>query len=165
MPKSALPPHIDEAHEWSGKDDDQHWYTKWRKHVKTWMAFGPRAKEGWARWRSVPKVLYAKKGPGYWRFEADGKPDAFLQNEDPRDFLDKNPSYYLSRNQYWCEWHRAILWPLFFSSHKYDNPKDVIPIGTKEDRDGKIKMLYLGAKRDADSVYWFPAVFPGRNFK
>lgn len=85
--------------------------------------------------------------------------------DDPIPVLKNLTGYYLSRCQYWCEWHTAILWPLFFSAHKYDNPKDVIPVGTKEDRDGKIKMLYLGAKRDADNVTWFPALYGGANYK
>lgn len=165
MPKSALPPHINEPHEWAGKDDDQHWYTSWRKYVKGWMAFGPRATEKWARWRDIPKVLWAMKGNGYWRFESDGKPDGWSNVEDPRTWLKDNPGYYLSRNQYWCESHQAISWPLFYSAHRYKDPKDVIPAGTKEDRDGKILMFYAGAKRDADRVFWFPAVYPGANFK
>jgi hypothetical protein len=165
MPRSALPEKIDEAHEWSGKDDDQHWYTRWRKYAKPWMAFGPRSKEWWARWREVPVVLYAKKGPGYWRFEADGKPDLWSDVEDPRKFLKYQPSYYLSRNQLWCEWHKQIQWPFFVCEHRYLDPKDVIPVGRREDRDGKIEMKYFGAKRDADRVFWFPAIYPGKNFK
>ena len=173
---SALPDHIDEPHEWDGKDDDDHWYTKWRKGIKPWFAFGPRSPKGIAfspfppfvlkrKWRDVPKVLWAKKGNGFWRFEADGEPDLWTYDDDPRPFLKDHPGYYLSRNQYWCVWHKALLWPAFLSAHKYDDPKDVIPVGERGDRDGKIWLLYALCKRDADRIFWFPALYFGRNYK
>lgn len=152
---NALPEHIDEPEEWAGKDDDQHWYTSWRKYVKPLFAY---------RLKRLPRVLWAKRGKGYWRFESDGKPDLWTEDADPRTFLKDHPDYYLSRNQYWCEWHKAVLWPLFFSFHRYKDPKDVIPVGERGDRDGKIQMLYLGAKRDPD-VTWIPAFYPGTGFK
>lgn len=170
MPKSALPPELQDV-ENHFPDDKQYGdgffgraYTWFQKTTKPWTAFGPRATEKWAKWRDIPKLLWAKKGAGYWRFEADGKQDKWFDG-DAKEWLKENPGYYLSRNQYWCVSHQAILWPLFHSFHKYKDPKDVLPVGKKDDRDGKIRMFYVGAKRDADRVFWFPAIYPGSNFK
>lgn len=156
MPRSALPEHINEAHEWDGKDDDQHWYTKWRKSVKHLMAFGPRAKESWARWREVPKILFCAKGRGPWRWE-------YFDGSDTGPMI--TGKHYVTRCQLWTRWHIALQWPLFFSCHFYPKASDVIPAGQREDRDGKLWLFYIGAKRDADRVYWFPAFYIGRNWK
>lgn len=178
--KSALPEHLKSWEAWKGKDDDQHWYTAWRKYIKAWSAFGPRSPHGIAfaftffppfvipvlrKWRNVPKVLFARKKGGAWRFECDGQEDRYDHRDDPKEFLKDNPGYYLSRNQYWCKEHDAIQWPLFYSFHEYSKAEDVLTPGTKEDRDGKITMIYLGAKRDADRIFWFIAFYVGRNFK
>lgn len=178
---SGLPDKLKDPKAWEGKDDDQHFYTRWRKHVKGWFAFSWRSPAGialtvmtliapfWAvpvqrQWDGVPKVIWAEKGPGYWRLEADGKPDLWTDQENPKQFLKENPGYYVSRIQLWTEHHQAVQWPIFYSFHKYNDPKDVIPLGTKEDRDGRIKMAYFGAKKDPDT-YWFPSFFAGENFK
>lgn len=148
MPKSALPEHLNEPYEWNGKDDDQHWYTSWRKQVKGWFAYGPRAKEKWAKWRESPKVLYFKNwnGPIRYEWEEAGAP-------------------YISRVQLWCRAHIQFQWPLFVAAHWYQKKKDIVPYPYRGDRDGKLWFFYLGAKRDADRVYWFPALYIGRNWK
>lgn len=144
MPWSALPPHIDSPDEWTGKDDDDHWYTKWRKSVKGWFAFGPRATEKWARFREYPKVLFAWRGKGVWRYENDLM-DAYSRGS--RAFISFAPEgWYLSRVQYRAKWHIALQWPLFLHGH----------IGGWQ--------FYVGFKRDADRVYWL-AIYPGRVWK
>ena len=173
MPKSALPEHIDEAHEWNGKDDDQHWYTKWRKYVKSWFAFGPRATERWARWREYPVVLFGIRGRGVWRGESsDGShqdciSDRVLTRHSEHEAGDHYvpERIYLSRVQLFCRWHIQIQWPLFVAFHWYSKSEDVLRFPDKADMDGKLWFFYFGAKRDADRVYWCPAVYVGRNWK
>lgn len=116
------------------------------------------------KWRKVPVTLWAKREGGPWRYEADGKPDE-ASHLPPKEFTKDHPDYYLSRNQYWCESHTQIQWPLFYCTHKYNSPADVLPSGTRGDRDGKIVLFYIGAKRDADKIFWWIAAFLGRNFK
>lgn len=153
MPWSALPPHINEPHEWTGKDDDQHWYTSWRKSVKGWFAFGPRATEWWARWRELPITLLAFFGEGDNRWESSGAEFAVRAAAKPIFFFKPN-LVYLSRIQYWCRWSIQLQWPLFFAAHIYTNRVK-----------RKVLYVYVGAKRDGDKVYWFPAIFIGRTFK
>lgn len=175
---SAIPEHLDDLDEAKAAfKDDQVWYMRWRPYVKHWNAFGPRSPKGIAfsylppfilkrKWRDVPKVLWAERGPGYWRYESVSKeePDLWSDHKDPRDFLKDHPTYFLSRNQYWCEWHKAILWPFFHSEHRYTDPKHVIPVGERAPRKGKLDMSYAGAKFDKD-CYWYPAMFKGNTFK
>ena len=183
--KSALPKHLQSWEAWVGKDDDDHWYTRWRKYVKAWSAFGPRSPKGIAfafilfppfiipvlrKWREFPIVLVALSGGGPLRWEStDGSREsigesqnvAFIKNaKDP-----EGQQVFLSRVQLWCRWHIQIQWPLFFCFHFYKNKNDILPLGDKVDRDGKLFMAYWGAKRDADRVFWFVARYIGRNFK
>ena len=55
-PRSALPPHLDEAKEWRSTDDDQVWWMRWRKHVKGFFAFSSRSPEG-ITWTLIPFLL------------------------------------------------------------------------------------------------------------
>ena len=164
VPKSALPEHIDEAHEWDGKDDDQHWYTKWRKYVKGWFAFGPRATERWAKWRKYPIILVAVRGNGFWRFEDDVQDGTPTPSHRCMKWASAEP-WYLSRIQLWTRWHIQIQWPLFIAAHYYKRSEDRLQFPDKADRDGKLWFFYVGAKRDADKVYWCPAIYIGRNWK
>ncbi len=159
MPWSALPPHIDSPEEWAGKDDDQHWFTAWRKRVKGFFAFGPRATEWWARWRFAPKAVFAVGGRGPWRFEND-KWDAVRQTP----YHCHARGWYLSRIQYWKPWHIQVQWPLFVAAHVY-LPKVTLPEPKERYRDEGLVYFYVGAKRDGDAVYWFPAIFLGRGWK
>lgn len=183
MPRCALPEHLNDKEEIENAfpDDSQYGgffgnlWKRWNKWAKPIEAWGPRCPKGIAftfwppfvllrKWRETPLVLWAKKGVGSWRYEADGKPD-IASGMEPKDFLKENPGYYLSRNQYWCEWHRQLQWPLFFCFHKFKEAGDKLPENVREDRDGRIVMGYIGAKRDADTVFWYVAAFFGKNFK
>lgn len=150
MPKSALPEHLDEAHEWDGKDDDDHWYTSWRKHVKGWFAFGPRAMEWWAKFREYPKLLVVVYGRGRLRWEnTDGSiSDAISQPSfiGNQSFLWTGEAVYLSRVQYHTNWHIQLQWPLFLGFHF------------------RQWQGYIGFKRDADRVYWL-ALYLGKIWK
>lgn len=148
MPWDALPPHIDQPSEWGGKDDDQHWYTSWRKQVKGWFAYGHRSKHWWAKWRKYPITLFALFGPGESRWENDLM--AIRSVNTPVVWY--SGAFYLSRIQYWCNWHIQLQWPLFMAAHL---------------KLGKTKKLYMyvGAKRDADQVYWCPAIYIGTSWK
>ena len=37
--------------------------------------------------------------------------------------------------------------------------------GTRENKDNQLTLGYIGAKRDADKVFWYVAAFFGRCFK
>lgn len=150
MPWSALPDHINEPHEWDGKDDDKlGWWGRFRKAHKGWFAFGPRATEWWARWREVPRILYAIRGNGSFRFENTDGTDTFYDdccNPYPHKGWLTEHNYYLSRVQLWCDWHIGLQWPLFLHGHF------------------RGWQFYIGFKRDADRVYWL-AGFLGRVWK
>ncbi len=146
MPWDALPDHINQPHNWNGKDDDDHWYTRWRKQVKGYFAFGPRSKHWWARFREWPITVFAMRGKGFFRLEDD---TVAVPLESERLFCWWNPNedgFYLSRVQYWTKWHIALQWPLFLHGH-YGQWQG-----------------YIGFKRDADRVYWLSLYF-GRTWK
>lgn len=151
MPWDALPEHIDEPDEWDNKDDDDHWFTKWRKSFKGWFAYSYRSKHWWARWRAKPITLFALFGPGESRWENDIMAIRAL-NKPVWWYVPPKYGFYLSRVQYWTDRHFQIGWPLFVSFH------------FKYGRTGVIQ-FYAGAKRDGDCVYWFPAIFIGRGWK
>lgn len=161
MPWSALPDHIDEPEEWNNRDDDQHWYTRWRKSVKGWFAFGPRATEWWARFRTWPITLFAWFGEGESRWENDifalrsVNDSVYLYNSKPN-------KVYLSRVQYWIRWHVQLAWPLFFCFHFYWKNEDVGSYPVRPRLKGWAG--YIGFKRDADLVYWL-GLYLGRSFK
>lgn len=176
MPKSALPDHIDEPHEWDGKDDDDHWYTKWRKKVKHLMAFGPRSPKGIAfglfppfifcrKWREIPTFIFALKGAGPYRWEYKNKNRIDQASNLPPLEKDEEAGWYLPRTQLWTRWHFQLQWPLFFAFHFYFKKEDVIRERLREDRDGKLIFFYIGAKRDGDRVYWYPSLYLGLNWK
>ncbi len=156
---TALPEHINSPEEWAGKDDDQHWFTAWRKAVKGWFAYGPRDAHWYHRWREFPIVLFALFGAGESRWESSGG-ELRLRALNNMILFFKPTTVYLSRIQYWCRWSIQLQWPLFFAFHFYFKPG---PYGT--DMDGKLFFFYVGAKRDADKVYWFPSIYVGLNWK
>jgi hypothetical protein len=151
-PWSALPEHLNSPEEWDGKDDDKTGLLgKFRKKYKGWFAFGPRATEKWARFRTFPIVLIALRGTGFWRTEDDRLP---AERGEPQRLLiwrvmDWNAyghQCYVPRVQYWNKWHFALQWPLFLHAH----------YGSWQ--------FYAGFKRDADRVYWL-ALYLGRVWK
>jgi len=150
-PWDCLPEHINEPHEWDGYDDDDHFYTRWRKKVKGWFAIGNaanRSKHKWANWRELPITLFVTHGVGSLRFEStDGSFDIVMPSTKRTWWYEvPNSDLYLSRVQYWCGWHIALEWPLFLHGH-YGNWQ-----------------AYIGCKRDADKVYWL-SVYLGRCWK
>jgi len=169
MPIDCLPERLRDV-ENHFKDDSQYigipiigkLYYWWEKKTKGWFAVGNaanRSKYKWANWREFPKVLYAYRGYGKWRFEntngsldIDGtKIRRWIFNEtiiDTRHWIReaRDTMYYLSRTQYWCDWHIGLQWPLFFHSH-YKNWQ-----------------FYVGLKRDGDQIYWL-SLYLGRCWK
>lgn len=148
MPKSALPPDFPETAAGTGTDWDNP-IQGWIK--KSWFAYGPRAKEWWARWREFPFTILALFGKGYSRWETSGGELAVKSVPSPV-LLFQPTTVYLSAIQYWCKWSFQIQWPFFVAFHVYLS--DVGP---------NRKMIYVrfGARRDADKVYWFPSLFVG----
>lgn len=150
-PWDALPPHIDQPNEWDNHDDDDHWYTKWRKAVKGLFAYGPRSKHWWARWRRSPATLLAVFGAGDSRWENDILALRSV-NKTVFMYVPSSNGFYLSRVQYWCDWHIQFAWPLFFAFHFKYGKKGLVN-------------FYIGAKRDSDLVFWFPAIYIGSKWK
>jgi hypothetical protein len=143
MPWSALPEHLNSPEKWGGTDDDK-WWMRWRLQIKGWFAYGPRA-TGWAKWREWPVTLFKLGDNSGWRYEDDLR-IYYIKNVEVGD-----AKVYLSRIQYLKTWHIQLQWPLFFACHFY--------IGKK------LIYFYIGASRDADKVYWFPAAFIGTTWK
>jgi hypothetical protein len=180
MTLSALPEHLDEADEWKGTDWDNPWQ-RWLLKYKHWLAFGPRAKEWWARWREYPILLFAFVGPGYARWEnTDGSFDAcepkrfyfFVRDRrfmpagvatgEPAKDEELKIRCYFSVIQYWAKYHVALQWPLHLSFH-YDQNEPPPPKGRPVD-DHKMWFFRFGCRRDGDKVYWLFAWFLGRTF-
>lgn len=151
----ALAAHLNERGEIQNAfpDDSQFektWWGRvwkaWKKLSKPWFAFGPLSNYWWARFRKAPVTLFATFGPGESRWEND-----FMAlrstNQNVYYYVpsDKHGAFYLSRVQYWCDWHIQLQWPLFFSCHK-----------------GKWQ-FYAGIKRDRDN-YWL-SFYPGKTWK
>lgn len=174
MPISAMPEHLNSREEIEAAfpDDSQYgdgWFGrlyKWyHKETKTWFAFSYRCTEWWARWRKYPKVLFAVRGNGRWRFETPVSDFATTEGM----LVDmKWQSCYMSRIQYYCRWHIAIQWPLMVSFHFYPKVEDVPVYGQPLDSKklkGKVWFGYWN-HFDADLVYWMvTSAYLGRNWK
>lgn len=145
-----LPGHIDSPEEWEGKDDSRHWYTDWRRHVKSWFAYDWKKPHWFGRLRRYPVTLFAFFGPGESRWENDFMAIRSTNNTVIWYFPFKN-GFYIPRTQYYCDWHIHLTWPLgLFLHFKYGRTK--------------VFQFYCGWKRDSD-VYWFPTLYFGRGWK
>lgn len=189
MPISAMPEHLNSKEEIEAAfpDDSQYkgflgsLWRKWNKATKHMEAWGPRSPQGIAftywppfillrKWREFPIVLAAFSGGGPLRWErTDGSKDSAGESQNllfvTSSHDPEGQQVFLTRVQLWCRWHVQLQWPLFFCFSRYNKQEDVLPSGIKEDRDGKLWVFYIGAKRDADKVFWYLAFFIGRNFK
>lgn len=136
-------------------------YRWYQKKTKTWFCFSYRCTEWWAKWRRVPKVLFAIKGKGLWRYESGRSEFASC-----RLIWIASRESYLSRIQYYTRWHFSIQWPLLVSFHVYFKAKDVPVYGEiLPDTDNKLLFFYWN-HFDADLVYWmFTSIFIGLGWK
>lgn len=171
MPFSALPDKLNpriNPNAWVGSDNDT-WYARWTLKFQGFFAFGPRATQAWAKWREIPKVLFAIKGKGPWRWEyTDGSIELF-DYEGPvlRDKTLGASKFYLSRVQYYTRWHFAIQWPLQLTFHIYWKERSIPAIGGRPSNASLKTMLFVygPTHRDADIVYWILSFFIGGTFK
>lgn len=174
MPWSALPEHLNSPEKWKGTDHDQWWGSRWLLYIKGWFAFGPRAKESWARWREWPTTLFACFGEGPTRFETEtwerGSERQMVQYTGNL-FAYKPPKilrtpWYLSRLQLYTRWHFQIQWPFLIAFHWYFNKNDVLKYtGEKQSVKGKWIYGYFGAHRDTDKYYMVCSAYLGTNSK
>jgi hypothetical protein len=115
-------------------------------------------------WRQTPKVLFAMRGDGLWRFE-----ESFTGDESTFRLLESGLTYrnnYLSRAQYYCRWHIAIHWPLLVVVHYYPKQSDVLkPNVPREVSPETFWTFQRGWPRDADGIYWGDGGFFGRGAK
>lgn len=145
-----LPEHINSPDKWLGKDDSQHWYTDWKRYVKSWFAYDWKKRHWFGSLRKFPVTLLALFGPGESRWENDVFALRSTNNAVMWYWPPKN-GFYLSRVQYWCDWHLMVQWPLFIGFH--------LKIGRT-----KLLNAYFGFKKDTD-VYWFPSLYLGNKWK
>lgn len=157
MPRSAMPPHLQALSGWAGTDWDT-WYQRWMIRFKYLTAFGPRATEWWAKWRDYPITLFARSSNESYRLEDDFT-DLRWWGDEP---IWNGTSWYLSAIQYWSKWHVQLQWPLFFACHYYIDPVPCYP--AKASSKHRVFYFRIGARRDADRVYWMPSLFIGLTF-
>ena len=158
MCNKALPSYYHKTAKGTGTDFDNP-FQGWIR--KSWLAYGPRATCWFHKWRELPKVLFALGDAHKWRLEYT---DASLG-----DCLTKYPKkpqprgFYLSTIQYWKRWGVVLQWPFHITAHIYFREADVPTYPDKPGKktDGKLFFFRIGARRDADRVYWFPSVFVG----
>lgn len=167
MPWSALPEHLDSPEKWKGTDWDNPWQ-RWLLKFKGWLAYGPRAKEWWARWREIPitllalncsRIVHSDGSKGEFHF-----PLRFIQHPWNTKELTET-GHYPAIIQYWKRWSLNIQWPLHIALHIFWKKPTILKY--PETRDFKIsEMFYFrcGARRDQDKVYWFPSLFIGGDF-
>lgn len=167
MPKSAMPPWIQEKAGGTGTDWDNP-FQRWIK--KSWFAYGPRATEWFAKWREFPLTLFAYFGEGSIRLETESwERDSASEITYPiryngAIFFAKFGSFYLSNIQYYTRWGISIQWPLHIIFHYYLRSKDVREVGSPKNERSPVLFFRFGARRDADKVYWFPSLFLGLTF-
>ncbi len=155
---TALPPHLNSPGEIEAnfRDDSQfsgvlgRLWRRFKKATKASMAYGPRDIHRYHRWRKLPMTLLAVFGPGESRWESSGGEIA-VRSLNTTVFMYTPWNFYLSRIQCWCDWSIQLQWPLFLACHYKLKSKALF--------------FYVGCKRDADEVYWFPSVFVGLTFK
>lgn len=158
MPKEAIPERVLKR-DWVGTDNDS-WLMRLKKKIQYVFAAGPNVPSGFWKWRDIPKLLFLLHGQGYTRWEnTDG---SVIGNE----FDYYTQEVYLSRIQPWCRWHISLQWPLFFNCHFIYREEDVVKYPKYQSAFGIKKMFTfgIGAKRDADKVYWLTMFFGG-NFE
>lgn len=153
MPWDALPDHLNpykNPDAWKGTD------TEWKRWIKGFLAFGPRCKASWARFRELPINLFKFGGLGNWRWEtSDGK----------FQFSHEYDHTYLSRIQPWKRWHIFVSWPLFFSCAVIYKKKNVLKYPDTDTNKLNILKAFVfqgGFKRDADCVFWLTVFLGGR---
>lgn len=188
MPRcAAASPEFWSLKKWEGTDWDN-WLQRPLLRIKHLFAFGHRCPQGLAflplfipftplifffvpvfrKWREFPKVLFAIKGKGVWRYEnTDGTAEYFAGSPHLThiDTLGGAVPVYLSEIQYWCRAHVALKWPLGWSYHWFlPSRPDCKPFDRPID-DHKMWGGRGGNRRDADGINWFPSWFgPGRTF-
>jgi len=163
MPLDALPEGFKDQAVGTNTDWNNPIQKYWRK---SWFAYGPRSNHWWAKWREMPKVIFAFRGPGMFRYEnTDGSTEFIGVASGDRQYSIGYERYimyfgqfYLSAIQYWCKWHVALLWPLHFQVSYYI---DAAPMYPEQAGNRRVFYFRIGARRDADRVYWFPSVFLG----
>jgi hypothetical protein len=159
----------------TGTDWDNPIQRLWRKD---WFAYGPRATQWWAKWREWPVTLFAiRSKEGMFRTETEtydrdssrenwhNMPSFWMENNirlvfwNGADGKEREITRgYLSAVQYWTKWHIALQWPLQLQFHYY---LDDVPKYPEHAGNRRVIFVRIGARRDADKVYWFPSIFIG----
>lgn len=176
MPESAMPDWIKPTAAGTGTDWDNPIQKYWNK---AWFAYGPRATQAWAKWREWPVTIFAIRAKeGYFRVETETYDrDSGRENNHNRTsfWMENNIRLvfwgdgdgkgqreitrgYLSAIQYWTKWHVALQWPFQFQAHYYI---DDVPVYPEKAGNRRVAYIRIGARRDADKVYWFPSIFIG----
>lgn len=144
------------------------WFTGWSWWYLLPIGVIPVAR----KWRSVPTVIFAAKGKGWWRLESNVAQCAVPMATPPTMFFPRIESsaasimakFYLSRVQYWCRWHVAIHWPLLVTFHWWRYAEDVPQPKEEPTLKGTEISFYRGWHFDADGIFWGDGT-AGPNFK
>lgn len=168
MPRSAVPEHLLKR-DWEGTDNAS-WLMRMKKRIQYIFAAGPNVPSGFWKWRDIPKCLILLSGDGKVRTEnTDGSQIGTLpaHSKVHLNALDSaENAHYISRIQPWLRWHFSVNWPLFVNMHVIYRKRDVEKAPKYQSEFGIKKMLTfgIGAKRDADKVYWL-TMNMGGNFE
>lgn len=109
------------------------WFTGWSWWYLFPIAIIPVAR----KWRKKPKVLWAKKWGGMWRWESLGDaPEQWTTENNPKNFDMIDGDLYFSRVQNKTDACIAIIWPLLVVVH------------------WKKIFFYRGWHFDDDLIYW-----------
>lgn len=117
------------------------------------------------KWRLTPKILWAKKWGGYWRWEDSGDgPDIRTHVDDPHQ-LDVPAGYYLSRIQEWSRASVILFWPFCLVVHVFPYREDVgDPVSGRDPKQDAEIFFYRGWHYDDDCTFWGDGA-AGPNFK
>jgi hypothetical protein len=168
LPLSAMPIHLNDPDEIENNFPDDSQYSGWfgkiyrwyNKKTKTIFAFSYRCTEWYAKWRKYPKVLFAVRGKGKWRYESE---IGDILMDEIRTVFNDGHTPYLSRIQPCSKWRFAILWPLIINAHYL---KGEVPEGQPyPDLDGRYWNFYIN-HFDNDLIFWMvTSVYIGANPK
>lgn len=145
------------------------WFTGWSWWYLLPVAIIPVMR----KWRVKPKILWAWKWGGFWRWETasemrDGllyvvgtnisltnDHDGFSSQPDPtQSLINFDDAMYLSRIQPWSRMSMILFWPLCVAVTFFPHERNVgTPYGLKHQENSEI-YFYRGWHFDDDLVFW-----------
>lgn len=139
-------------------------FTVWFTGLSWWYLFPIAVIPVARKWRSTPKILWAKKWGGYWRWEHVGNDsDESTARDNPKE-SSMPPGFYISRIQPWTRACVILFWPFCVVAWFYPNKEGMgTPYGVSAIKDSEIG-FYRGWHYDDDGIFWGDGA-GGPNFK